>query len=221
MDQINQIEAIKNLINASEQQTKLLKNELERIENNLPKLTVYLGKNNIYAFKTAYSGCYPNNVINLQFLNHNEIRKDLLDVLFGNNTKKDVYKAIYESMAFTTLTGYNTLRLLREIYYVTTNADEKERIKTVYDKVLAKNMYFVDFKDRGNDLTENIVAGIKRFHENVIEGNNLDNKCIKDDLTALTYLIKNKMTYTEVYNKILSHVNRWISNDYACMYSIQ
>lgn len=214
----NQIEAIKSLINTSEQQTKLLKAELKRLEELTPKLTVRFSARNTYVFKTDYVKCYPGGTIDLSTLNHTQNREELLNILFGSNTNNNVYKAIYDNLGFSIAGGYQALRLLRDIYHIANNAAEKERIKVVYDKVLAKNMYVVNFKDCGNNLTENIIAELKRFYD--IIKHNVSGDPI-EDINALSYLVKNKLAYIEVYDNVLVHVNKWLSADYACMYSIE
>lgn len=219
-NRINQIEAIKSLISTSEQQTKLLKAELQRLEDSIPKLTIHLGQNKTYVFKSEHVNCYSGNIIDLKTIYHNKIREELLYVLFNGNSVSDTYKYIYGNGKLSLISVYEMLKVLKIIYQNAIEVNEKERIKAVYNIVLAKNMYVVNFMNSRDAMTEVIIKEFTRFYKDIYDRFK-DTPNIGADLSTLLYLVNNKLSYTEVYDKIIIDTKKWMLEYYTCMYTIE
>lgn len=217
---VSQIEVIKNLINASEQQTKLLKAELQRLEDSIPKLTIHLGQNKTYTFKSEHIHCYSGNIIDLRTIYHSKIREELLYILFNGNCVSDTYEYIYGNGKLSLISACEILKVLKIIYQNAIEVNEKERIKAVYNIVLAKNMYVVNFMNSRDAMTEVIIKEFTRFYKDIYDRFK-DTPNIDADLNILLYLVNNKLSYTEVYDKIIINTKKWLLEYYTCMYTIE
>lgn len=217
--QIESINAIKSLIDTNKQQIKLLEAELKKLELSLPTLTVQFSEKVSFNFVTNYAKHYPDNKINLDIY-QSKCRNDLLRVLFDNNTDSDVYNFIYAGDKPSMKQGYELMRMLKEIYDIANSTEEKERIELVYNKILAKNMYFANFMNCGDNLTEDILNDFLEFIK-IIKDCTITTLDINSETIVLTYLVKNKLAYTEVYNKIREVFNQQAYKKLMYLYSIK
>lgn len=219
-NQIEAINAIKNIIETNEQQTKLLKTELRKLEDSIPKLTIHLGIEDTYVFKTKHINCYPENIINMMLVYHSKNTKELLHILFDNDNTSDTYEYIYNDVECPIFITCEILGLLRKIYHIANEVNEKERIKKVYNIFLAKNMHIINFVNNRNNLTEDIIIKFMDFCE-YISWHTANSSIVHEGSHVLLYLVKNKLAYAEVYDKVMIEVKEWISGYYAYMYTIE
>lgn len=216
--QIDQINILKDLISTAKKQVSLMEDEVKRLEESLPKLIVTFSDGIEYKFSN-YTSCYKDNTLSLHKIYSCACRRELLYILFDNETGSDTYNYIYGDGIMTMKQGYELMRLLKGIYSAALNTTEKERIKMVYDKVLAKNMYIADFINCDGNPTKEIVKKLQLFID-VIDKCVIVRSCLSSDLTALHYLLISKLPHKDVYDIILEKLKKWMGDQYTCLYSI-
>lgn len=227
MNQVNQndqIEALKNIIKRHAEQGKLLVAELERLEKSLPKLTIFL-RDETFTVATNYVNSYSNKGISLTDLGVPDHRKNLLEVLFSEtdaSKKTEIYDMVYGNKGMTIKIATETLRMLWELYHAATVVDEKKRMETLYNKILAKNKFvynFMNYKHGEPDgLTRKIVNDFIAFYDTAVCTNN--KPYLKDDLNVLLYLVDRNLPYIELYNNIIVKVKQWLTKGYSSVYTI-
>lgn len=219
---MNQLNLLNDLISSTKQQLTLLEAEVSRLENTLSMLTVVFSNGIEHKFRTDYSKYYANNAITLSKIYSSKCRLELLDILFAKTTETTsvTYNYIYGNEIMPMKHGYELMRMIASIYSAAIDNEEKERIKCIYNKILAKNMYIANFMNCGGNLTEEMVKDLIVFIE-ILDKCVLVRSCLSVDFNALNYLMKNKLPYDKVYDIILEKIKKWtIESGYTCLYTI-
>lgn len=206
---------LENLIKSHEEQLNILKAELDKFTGSL---TVRLD-DKTYTYKTRYAKCYPDSNIQLAICIHNTCRKNLLEILFGNNYDHlETYDYIYGSKKYVARGSYNLLSALGLMYRQCIDATEKNRLKDIYDTIQAKDTSLVDFYHKKNISADSIDAFKTWFDRCDFKDKP---KNMSEKLIIMKYLVGASLPYQDVHQEIVELIKLWLSDLTSYMINIE
>lgn len=212
---MEQIKIIQELIANNKRQTEILEKQLKKLRDGLPSLTIYIDNEKLI-YKTSYADKYNNKQIDLPKSYLHTTRKEIFDVVFSQDTTCNSYNVIYGNQCYDYKDAYYALSTLRKIYDSAIIYDERYRIKTIYNIVLAKHMFVANFIN-SEALTKQIIDDFVGFYK--LDCICLDGKPdINTQLSILSYLVDNNLPHKELHIKLIELVKTWLCNKFACMY---
>lgn len=216
-----QIQMIKNIINANIEQNKILEAELTRLEKLVPELTINFNKKVTLRYRTEYANHYEDKKVGITGITINDNMRQLMGLLFADDKGSYIYDYIYGTMAYDYSIQYDILRITRALYLRATNTTEQERLRDVYNTISAKDTSVVDFINAKVLTKENVDSMTKFYKKCTICP--VDRPKLDKQLAVLSFIIDNNLTVSTdtMHKEIIAEIKKWLDQSYTCWHTIE